>query len=288
MRKQLLFFVLCIIVCQTMTLDAYGANPSIVGNIDSRQVDNKIVITYDLEKKADITIYYSIDGGSRYKRILQISGDVGSNVSPGLEKTATWDVLSEINELSGDIIFQVQAVDCVAQNVANKNRQRELRRAQIEPFYFGLLQFGIPITKSMDYLGEPIPLKSTLSLGFTLGWARRFGVYATILMRMEEKEPKSDIPYYMYNSALAVGGVARLFKGCYLYAGPAYMWSMLSGVTTEGSYHVELEELSKYSKFAVDAGVLCKISFLSISAGVTSTVVNNPITLVNVGVGLGF
>jgi len=80
-----------------------------VTHVESRQVENKIEITYILDKKADISIQMSENGGVSYKDIVNVIGDVGKNISAGTKKIV-WDVLTERDKLQGEnIVFKVMA-----------------------------------------------------------------------------------------------------------------------------------------------------------------------------------
>ena len=79
-----------------------------VTNTDCRQEGNRIVVTYSLDKPADIELWYSTDGGKIYKGPLKkVSGDVGRNVRSG-NNSIVWDVLEEVESLVGTgIVFKV-------------------------------------------------------------------------------------------------------------------------------------------------------------------------------------
>jgi len=78
-------------------------------NVVVEQVGKKVVVTYDLDKLADISLCYSVDGGKTYSQPLQqVSGDVGKQVSAGTNKRITWEVLAEREKLVGSgIVFKV-------------------------------------------------------------------------------------------------------------------------------------------------------------------------------------
>ena len=78
--------------------------------VESMQQGKQIIITYTLDKTADISVYCSIDGGKTFGIALkQVSGDVGKNVAAG-NNTIVWDVLAEVDKLQGDnICFKVKA-----------------------------------------------------------------------------------------------------------------------------------------------------------------------------------
>lgn len=79
-----------------------------VSNVRFEQVDNKVKITYSLDKQADISVCVSEDGGKTWSSPLQqVSGDVGIQVQPG-SKTLWWNMLSEYEQLTGtNICFKV-------------------------------------------------------------------------------------------------------------------------------------------------------------------------------------
>lgn len=79
-----------------------------VSDVRFEQVNNKVKITYSLDKQADISVCVSEDGGKIWSSPLkQVSGDVGTQVQPG-SKTIWWDALSEYDQLVGTgICFKV-------------------------------------------------------------------------------------------------------------------------------------------------------------------------------------
>ena len=82
-----------------------------ITNQDFYQDGNKVIITYSLDKSADIQVFLSQDGGNTFGPALKnVSGDVGSNISPGSEKRIIWDALSEYEKLVGtDFVFKISA-----------------------------------------------------------------------------------------------------------------------------------------------------------------------------------
>ncbi|MGM9795318.1 MAG: formylglycine-generating enzyme family protein [Candidatus Aphodosoma sp.] len=81
-----------------------------VSNAAFEQVDNRVKITYQLDKSSAIRVYMSEDGGRTFKGPLQkVTGDVGSNVTPG-SKVIWWNPLSEYEQIVGsNICFKVMA-----------------------------------------------------------------------------------------------------------------------------------------------------------------------------------
>lgn len=80
-----------------------------VSNVTAQQVDKTILVSYDLDKAADITLFLSTDGGSHYTELHQLTGDIGTDIPAG-HHTIVWDVLAEVERLVGDdIVFKVIA-----------------------------------------------------------------------------------------------------------------------------------------------------------------------------------
>ena len=79
-----------------------------VSNVQAEQVGKQIVITYSLDKQADISVCYTTDGGKTFSAPLkQVTGDVGKNIAAG-NHTITWNVLEEVDKLiADDIMFVV-------------------------------------------------------------------------------------------------------------------------------------------------------------------------------------
>ena len=84
-----------------------------ITNVKEEVIGDKIRINYDLSGKYSSTykidLLYSLDDGKTYNIISQESllGDIGSTVIPGDNKQIVWDVLSERDELIGDIKLEV-------------------------------------------------------------------------------------------------------------------------------------------------------------------------------------
>jgi hypothetical protein len=83
-----------------------------VSNISNRQVENKMIISYDLKTMVPckVSLYVSVDGGITWQGpLLKVTGDVGDNITSG-RHSISWNVLEEFEELRGDHIqFQVKS-----------------------------------------------------------------------------------------------------------------------------------------------------------------------------------
>lgn len=74
-----------------------------VSNVDFHQEQQKIIITYDIDRNADIWVFVSKDGGYSFGDFLQhVSGDVGHDVAAGQHKTIEWDAMAEYGPFTCD------------------------------------------------------------------------------------------------------------------------------------------------------------------------------------------
>lgn len=101
--------ILALISALTL-LTAVQARAQKVYDADFRQEGNKVIVTFRLDRQADIDLYVSTDGGRTFKGPLRkVSGDAGRMVSPG-ECRITWDPLEEFGGISGSrICFKIKA-----------------------------------------------------------------------------------------------------------------------------------------------------------------------------------
>ena len=84
-----------------------------ITNAHFEQYGNSLRIYYDLARIADISVFFSSDGGRTFMSLedKHVSGDVGPQVQPGKGKLATWYVLKDVDKLSGnEICFQIRAL----------------------------------------------------------------------------------------------------------------------------------------------------------------------------------
>lgn len=94
-----------------------------VTNVYVWQEATEIIITYDLDKEADITLSYTVQGRTMPEP-YSVHGDVGTNIAPG-SKEIVWKVLEDFESF--------EYVDVVS-----------LTMHLAYPFFFGLgLGFGM-------------------------------------------------------------------------------------------------------------------------------------------------
>ncbi len=84
-----------------------------VSNISFRQEGDKVVISYDITgKEGDLfnaIPYYSVNEGKTWTQLITVKGDL-LNVTPGTDKTITWEVLKDVTGIKGTTSFKIEAV----------------------------------------------------------------------------------------------------------------------------------------------------------------------------------
>lgn len=84
MKKLLLLIMMC------SGIVAFSQKTS---NVDFRQVDDKVIVTYDLSSQSDISLFIAVDGG-KWNLLESVTGDVGKGIRPG-KKRIEWDVFED-------------------------------------------------------------------------------------------------------------------------------------------------------------------------------------------------
>jgi uncharacterized protein (TIGR02145 family) len=104
--------MLKLIISILLFFQAIAAYTQKVSNINYRQEQSTIVISYDLETKTPckISLFVSTDDGKTWQGpLIKVTGDAGAKIVSG-NHSITWNVLEEFEELRGDKIkFQVRA-----------------------------------------------------------------------------------------------------------------------------------------------------------------------------------
>lgn len=108
-RNRLIFSVLAVIL-----LNAIPAVAQEFINITTKQLGEKVNLEYaisgeKLGQTFNVTPYYSLDAGKTFLPIKSVSGNVGPNVAGGSNQIIIWDVLKDLKELDGDVMFKLTA-----------------------------------------------------------------------------------------------------------------------------------------------------------------------------------
>ena len=110
-----------------------------VTDADCYEQDQKAVITYSLDQKANIDLQMSLNGAP-FQTLdrTSLSGDVGANVRKGKNKKIVWDVLNDCNSLVGDVQFKVvpsESLDDYNKRIQKENYYRTGYPALCRSYY---------------------------------------------------------------------------------------------------------------------------------------------------------
>ena len=83
-------------------------------NLSAKQFGEKVNLEYvisgeNLGQTFNVTPYYSLDAGKTFLPMKSVSGNVGANVPGGRNQVIIWDVLKDLKELDGDVMFKLTA-----------------------------------------------------------------------------------------------------------------------------------------------------------------------------------
>ncbi len=85
-------------------------------NIAVKQEGKQVVVNYDVvggsgSDKLDVTLWYSQNNAEYKQAILGLTGDIGADITIGLNKEIRWSPLKELNKLTGSgYVFKVKAI----------------------------------------------------------------------------------------------------------------------------------------------------------------------------------
>lgn len=151
-----------------------------IQNVDFTVSNNKVIVTYDLVdcpnyKSYDIKLYYS--EGSRYLEATSVTGSIDKQ-SCGRYKSITWDVLSDKNELKGNIQVEVR----ITKTYSTKIRTPIPR----DNGYFGILVGAFSPIGSFGQTSGGIPSDDleqggfSADLSYTYRYRKLIGITCTL------------------------------------------------------------------------------------------------------------
>lgn len=156
--------VICFLLFLTNSV-FYHLSAQEVTNITVQQLEGNIYISYDLDKKANIMVYISTNGGKSFKELHEVSGDVGNNVSPGHKTIVYYG--NTIDVLTENIVFDV----CPKKQIINEQEDKPKSSSQ-KTRHIGYKQDPcVFFTINAAYI--PMPQYSfgmKIGQGKTLGW----------------------------------------------------------------------------------------------------------------------
>jgi len=117
MKQTKMILLLAIAIMQVLALQtAVFSQQVTVKNVSFEQDKDVIIITYDLfgsfKNKYSVTVSLSEDSGTTFPiKPRTIHGDVGMDVTPGLQKQIIWDFMQDFPEglVGNEFVFGVQA-----------------------------------------------------------------------------------------------------------------------------------------------------------------------------------
>ncbi|HIZ85595.1 MAG TPA: hypothetical protein IAC04_03795 [Candidatus Coprenecus stercoravium] len=106
--RKLYLILTAVLTAVSMSIDKAAAQN--ISEADFRQDGDKVIVSFYLDRNADISLYVSTDGGRTYQGPLKkVSGNVGNNVPLGW-CAVTWDPIAEYGGITGDNIrFKITA-----------------------------------------------------------------------------------------------------------------------------------------------------------------------------------
>ena len=144
-----------------------------VTNVNVRQEGKNIVITYYLDKEANVSLQYKVAGTYGYGYPQHTYGDVGVNVQPGL-KTIIWKVLLDHDKfIHNNVQFIVSATKSSNEKKRDDEKlNRKQKYSDKYPFAGMDLSFGYSGTIALALTGY-IPISkhiTSLVLDFYYGF----------------------------------------------------------------------------------------------------------------------
>lgn len=103
MKQRFVIFILLL----SFALSVLAQNAT---NVRVRQEGETIVITYDLDKKANVRIWIAMGQSNQYTELKAVTGSVGKDISAGVNKQIIWQPLQEQTEfVAQNVRFKVEA-----------------------------------------------------------------------------------------------------------------------------------------------------------------------------------
>lgn len=250
-----------------------------VSHIRFKQLEDSIVVTYDLNRRSEVSLFVSLDDGKTYSDTMNVSGSVNCVVSKGKNHTICWHAFSDLGYADYPEIW--------LKFVAEKE-------------HFPRTSF-VTLNGACTTTYYP-------SVGFTYGQVKNYGWFVSVMSgfhfaglapdaispwggMVEVTSPyhHSVMPFYKDESASTVfsvigGGVWRLNQWMLLKAGVGYGNRSLSWKTLDDRW-IRLE---RYSAVGVDisAGMMFKFGHVVLSFDAVTT--NFSIFEGRIGLGYSF
>lgn len=199
----------------------------LINSVFAQEVDNirvdlrgdLIIIMYDLKSTSEVSDYKIEIFGSHnnFKSpMLQVSGDVGLSVKPGLNKIISWASKSELKDYKGELIFEIAASPNVVITEQPILTQPEIQKSD-QPVttlniprpdnYLSQLKSGKTISRITLVTGVAA---TGMGLYFKSAADQYYKKYQSATSQANDLRDKVELLDGLYPVALAVGGVSLL------------------------------------------------------------------------------
>ena len=262
-------------------------------NVRVQQRNKDVVITYDLSKTSNVSIYVASGKSNDFIPLKAIEGDVGKHVKEGKNLQIVWHPLAEQEEfVADDVRFKVEALGSYEQYLLPKSRNKMLMGGTSNMETILTVDVGYSVAPQLSYgfslgqtysgIGWYVNARSNFNFASaTNGWTCDSEGYiipsGTIV---------SDriLPFYSGNTKSSTfvanagfmldllekcGGSPRnRFNAVSLYVGIGYGWRYTLWETTHGQW-VEYSPTS-YNGFSGNIGVMGSMYGLTVKIGVNT------------------
>jgi hypothetical protein len=101
-------------VIAVLLINVISASAQDFKDLSAKQLGEKVNLEYSIAGESlgqmfNVSPYYSIDAGKTFLPMKSVQGNVGANVSGGRSQIIIWDVLKDLKELDGDVMFKLTA-----------------------------------------------------------------------------------------------------------------------------------------------------------------------------------
>ena len=102
-KYRLLSTIFSIVLCSPFL---YSQNAT---NVHANQEGDSIIITYDLNKRSSVRIFVATGKSTQYVELKAVTGNIGDDILPGMERQVTWQPLKEHKEfVAQNVRFKVE------------------------------------------------------------------------------------------------------------------------------------------------------------------------------------
>lgn len=231
-----------------------------VSNIRIEQNDSLLYIFYDLDTKADISVYFSKDDGQSFAGpLVNLTGNTGGSVEAGKDKLVIWDVVNEV----GYIDIHSAKIKITAKPIPQKPVQVKEKR--------------VFTWKNLVMVGVSTSEYTPVSYSLMYARYKRFGGYAKVETNFKLFQ-KSEGEYYrnvfwdgtgsQSRIAAYMGGIWNFCRYAMLNLGAGYSNQKYYG-NTIGGQTVQCKETIQ--DLNIELGLIGNYKMLSASVNAFGT-----------------